>query len=125
MYKGPAHLASQANAQSITNGPLFLKAVSVLQTDEQHLFGNYSVDEGDRQREGTFGKVQRAKKSCGTEVVFKRQKKLDAVDFLKELQVNIFLQQHPNIVQLLDVIRWDGHPVLVLDAADMDFFTQV
>ena len=117
------YLASQANAESIINEALFLKAVSVLQTDERHLFGNYSVDGGDKQREGTFGKVQRAKRSCGTEVVFKRQKKLDAVAFLKELQINILLQQHPNINQLLDVIKWDGHPVLVLEAAHTDFFS--
>ena len=118
-----AHLASQASAQSITPSPLFLKAVCVLQTHERNLFGNYSVDEGDKQREGTFGKIQRAQTSCGMDVVFKRQKKLDAVEFLKELHINVQLQDHPNINHIMDVIKWDGHPVLVLEAAHVDFFT--
>jgi hypothetical protein len=120
-----SHPASQSKAgssESITNEPLFLKAVSVLQADAHSLFANYAVDDGDKQREGTFGKVQRAKRPCGMEVVFKRQKKLNPVEFLKELQINVLLQQHPNIAGLLDVIKWEGHPTLVLQAADMDLF---
>ena len=116
------HSVSQPKAESCTHEPLFLKAISVLQGEAQTMFGNYAADAGDKQREGTFGKVQRAKSSCVMEVVFKRQKKSDPVEFLKELQVNILLQPHPNVNRILDVIKWDGKLVLVFPAAHLDFF---
>ena len=71
--------------------------------------------------EGTFGRVHRARdNSSGREIAIKMPKYNTPILALEEVQYNVHLQTHPNIIQILDVVFRGGLLGLVFPLAPLD-----